>query len=126
MLVASRPICAGIGAISQKREEEMNEQIVRQSTLDDRYEVQVVRVAPYQGKLLIREADEEIYSQRVGMMFDTLIGPMAADLDVWEEMAIDAINNTCARRRTPPGTGQENSCNLKTYSRSALTSKNLF
>jgi hypothetical protein len=65
----------------------MNEQIVWQSTLDDRYEVQVVRVAPYQGKLLIREAGEEIYSQRVGLMFDSLVGPVAADLDVWEEMA---------------------------------------
>jgi hypothetical protein len=52
-----------------------------------------VRIAPYQGKLLIREAGEEIYSQRVGLMFDTLVGPMAADLDVWGEMAIDAINN---------------------------------
>ena len=87
MLVASRPACAGIGAICQKRKEEMNEQKVWQSTLDDRYEVQVVRVAPYQGKLLIREAGEEIYSQRVGLMFDTLVGPVAADLDVWEEMA---------------------------------------
>jgi hypothetical protein len=43
----------------------MNEQIVWQSTLDDRFEVQVVRVAPYQGKLLIREAGEEIYSHTV-------------------------------------------------------------
>ena len=59
-------------------------------------------------------------------MFDTLIGPVAADLDVWEEMAIDAINNTRARRLRPAGTGQENACNLRTYSRSALTSKNLF
>ena len=32
----------------------MNQQIIWESTLDDRYEVQVVRVAPYQGKLLIR------------------------------------------------------------------------
>jgi hypothetical protein len=71
----------------------MNQQIIWESTLDNRYEVQVVRFAPYQGKLLIREAGEEIYSQRVGLMFDTLVGPVAADLDVWEEMAIDAINN---------------------------------
>ena len=26
-------------------------------------------------------------------MFDSLVGPVAADLDVWEEMAMDAINN---------------------------------
>ena len=42
---------------------------------------------PVSGKLLIRAVDEEIYSQRVGLMFDSLVGPVAADLDVWEEMA---------------------------------------
>lgn len=36
---------------------------------------------------------DEIYSRRVGLLFDSLVGPVAADLDVWEEMAIDAINN---------------------------------
>jgi hypothetical protein len=36
---------------------------------------------------------EEIYCQRVGLMFDSLVDPVAADLDVWVEMAIDAINN---------------------------------
>ena len=76
-----------------------------ESTLDDRYEVQVVRVAPYQGKLLIREAGEEISSQRVGLMFDSLVGPVAADLDVWEEMAIDAINNRSCYRHLPMPAG---------------------
>ena len=109
----------------------MNQQIIWESTLDDRYEVQVVRVAPYQGKLLIREAGEEIYSQRVGLCstpWSVRWRPILTSGRRWQltPSTTGVANNTYARRRTPAGTGQENSCNLRTYSRSALTSKNLF
>jgi hypothetical protein len=91
----------------------MNQQIICESTFDNnnRYEVQAVRVAPYQGKLLIREADQEIYSQRVGLMFDTLWSvrwrPILTSGRRWQltPSTTGVANSTCARRRTPAGTG---------------------
>jgi len=42
----------------------MNPQTIWESTLDDRYEVQL---APYMDELKIRDAGEEIFSQQVGL-----------------------------------------------------------
>lgn len=58
----------------------MNEQIVWESTLDGRYRVQVVRVAPYQGKLTIRDAGAEIFSRPVCLMYNAQFGPDIADV----------------------------------------------
>lgn len=71
----------------------MNEQIIWQSTLDGRYEVQVVRVAPYQGKLVIRDAGEEIFSRQVGLMYNAQFGPDVSDVADWQEIAVHFIDN---------------------------------
>ena len=58
----------------------MNEQIVWQSTLDGRYEVVVVRLAPYRGKLFITDADNTIFSQEMGLTYNAQFGPDVDDV----------------------------------------------
>jgi hypothetical protein len=71
----------------------MNRQIVWQSTLDGRYEAVVVRIAPYQGLLTIRDAGEEIFSQQVGLMYNAQFGPDMADVADWQEIVVNFIDN---------------------------------
>lgn len=53
----------------------MNPQIIWELTLDKRYEVQVVRLAPYVGKLTIRDAGEEIFSHQIGLSYGPRFWP---------------------------------------------------
>ena len=71
----------------------MNPQIIWGSTLDDRYEVQVVRLAPYIGKLTIRDDGEEIFSQQVGLSYGAVFGPDVSDIAEWQEIAANFIDN---------------------------------
>ena len=71
----------------------MNEQIVWQSTLDGRYEVFVVRVAPYRGKLTISDAGNTIFSQEVGLMYNAQFGPDVADVADWQEIVVNFIDS---------------------------------
>ena len=71
----------------------MNEQIIWKSTLDNRYAIQVVRVAPYQGKLVIREADEEVFSHQVRLSYGATFGPDVSDIADWQEIVLGFINN---------------------------------
>jgi hypothetical protein len=71
----------------------MNRQILWQSTLDDRYEAVVVRVAPYKGLLTILDAGEEIFSQQVGLMYNAQFGPDLDDVADWQEIVVHFIDN---------------------------------
>ena len=71
----------------------MKDQIIWESTLDNRYAIQVVRVAPYLGKLVIREADEEIFSQQVGLSYGATFGPDVSDIADWQEIVLGFIDN---------------------------------
>jgi hypothetical protein len=71
----------------------MNEQIVWQSTLDGRYEVVVVRIAPYRRKLTIFDAGNTIFSQKVGLMYNAQFGPDVADVAEWQEIVVNFIDN---------------------------------
>jgi hypothetical protein len=70
----------------------VNEQIIWKSTLDNRYAIQVVRVAPYRGKLVIREADEEIFSQQVALSYGATFGPDVSDIADWQEIVLNFID----------------------------------
>jgi hypothetical protein len=76
-----------------ERKKNLNEQIIWESTLDNRYAIQVVRVAPYEGKLVIREADEEIFSQQVPLSYGATFGPDVSDIANWQEIALGFIEN---------------------------------
>jgi hypothetical protein len=76
-----------------ERKKNLNEQIIWESTLDNRYAIQVVRVAPYEGKLAIREADEEIFSQQVALSYGATFGPDVSDIADWQEIVLGFIDN---------------------------------
>jgi hypothetical protein len=69
------------------------DEVVWKSTLDGRYEIVVVRIAPYQGKLTISDAGHEIFSRQLGLMYDALLGPDISDVATWQEIAVDFIDN---------------------------------
>lgn len=71
----------------------MNRQIVWQSTLDGRYEVVVVRVAPYLGLLMITVGGETLLSRQVGLMYNAQFGPDISDVDYWKQIAVNFIDN---------------------------------
>ena len=71
----------------------MSPQIIWESTLDDRYEVQVVRLAPYIGKLTISDDGEEIFSQQVALSYGAVFGPDVSDIAEWQEIAANFIDN---------------------------------
>jgi hypothetical protein len=71
----------------------MSPQIIWASTLDNRYEVQVVRLAPYIGKLTIRDDGEEIFSQQIGLSYGAVFGPDVSDIAGWQKIAANFIDN---------------------------------
>jgi hypothetical protein len=71
----------------------MDSQIVWQSTVDSRYEVVVVWVAPYQGLLTITDSAETLFSRQVGLMYNAQFGPDVSDVHDWKQIAIDFIDN---------------------------------
>lgn len=71
----------------------MHPQIIWESTLDNSYEVQVVRLAPYVGKLTILKDGEEIFSQKVGLSYGAVFGPDVSDVAEWQQIAANFIEN---------------------------------
>jgi hypothetical protein len=65
-------------------------QTIWESTLDDRYEVQL---APYGCELTIRDEGEEIFSQQVGLSCGAVVGPDVSDIAEWQEIAANFIDN---------------------------------
>lgn len=70
----------------------MSNEIVWNSTLDDRYDVVVTRTAPYQGELTISESGKILHRQNVGLMYGAIFGPDVADVFVWKQIAIEFVD----------------------------------
>ena len=52
-----------------------------------------MRIVPYQDKLTIGNAGEEIFSRRVGLMYNAQFGPDMADVAERQETAVHFIDN---------------------------------
>jgi hypothetical protein len=70
----------------------MSNEVVWNSTLDDRYEVVVTRTAPYQGELTISESRKILHRQNVGLMYNAVFGPDIADVFAWKQIAIEFVD----------------------------------
>jgi len=67
--------------------------IVWQSQLDDRYDVTVFRAtSPCAGVEIICEGNREIYRCDVGLAFNAIMGPDAADVQEWMDTAVDVVD----------------------------------
>jgi hypothetical protein len=62
------------------------------STLDKRYIVIVQRIAPYQGELTIRDGDQLVHRERVGLTYDAIFGPDVDDVAIWQEIAVKVVD----------------------------------
>lgn len=69
--------------------------IVWTATLDQRYEITVLRTDPYQGKLVIKDmadSNKELFTKQVGLAYDALFGPDVDDVMTWQELAANYID----------------------------------
>ncbi|OGD30034.1 hypothetical protein A2833_02935 [Candidatus Azambacteria bacterium RIFCSPHIGHO2_01_FULL_44_55] len=72
-------------------------QLVWRNKLDNRYLIEVHRTDGYSGKLYIFDHDkndQEIFSLDVGLSYGATFGPDVADVQEWQEKALDFIDNT--------------------------------
>jgi hypothetical protein len=75
--------------------ESMQGDLVWRSTIDHRYTVRVLRIAPYLGELSIHEeseGDQVIHKEVVALIFDALLGPDVADFGEWQRIAIEFLD----------------------------------
>jgi hypothetical protein len=80
----------------------LDEDTVWDANLDEgRYRVTVIRLGPYGGVLILREADGPILLQReVGLSYDALFGPDVSDVQLWQDIATRFVDQ---RNVTPNG-----------------------
>jgi hypothetical protein len=70
--------------------------IVWVALLDARYKVTIVRKEPYRGSLELRDGEDLILEQDVGLSYDAMFGPDAADVVEWREIATQFIDKRTA------------------------------
>lgn len=58
--------------------------------------VKVVRTAPYQGKMTVTHValDKVVLETEVGLAYDAVFGPDVADVAMWQESCIEAIDGS--------------------------------
>lgn len=65
----------------------MNTNLVWTGTLDSRYVVTVTREAPYRGIFTIKEGEQVLYRESVGLRYNAQFGPDVDDAERWQEIA---------------------------------------
>lgn len=69
---------------------------VWESELDHKYCVRVTRTLPYKGRLTITEEEKVLHEQDVGLSYDAIFGPDAADVDEWQNIAMKFVDQKAA------------------------------
>ena len=79
-------------------EDTRHPQLVWRDKLDNRYLIEVRRIAGYRGTLYVfdhQRDDQEIFCWEVGLSFGAWFGPAdTTDVQEWEEKVLDFIDNT--------------------------------
>lgn len=72
----------------------MNE-VIWEGTLDNRWYCVVERTGNYEGLLSITDTENKsvVHEEAVGLSYDAVFGPDAYDINVWEEKAMDVVDN---------------------------------
>lgn len=66
--------------------------IIWESKLDNKYDIRVERVAPYEGELVISEDGKMLTIQQVTISYDAKFGADINDIREWERSCIDFID----------------------------------
>jgi len=69
--------------------------IVYKNQLDKFYDIVVERTKPYHGRLTLTNPDTGhiLLDEEVTLSYDALFGPDAGDVSVWQQKAIDIVDN---------------------------------
>jgi hypothetical protein len=67
--------------------------IIWKSELDNKYQICVEQVEPYKGELVIKEGDKVLTRMFVPVSYNALFGPDICDVEKWQTMCIDFIDN---------------------------------
>lgn len=67
--------------------------VIWESKLDNKYDIRVERVAPYEGELVISEGDKMLTIKQVTLTYDAKFGPDINDIREWERSCINFIDN---------------------------------
>jgi hypothetical protein len=86
----------------------MEKDIVWHSRLDDRYDIHVERKDKYLGDLVIKEGDNELFREEVGMQYGAIFGPDVDDVQHWQDIAIQFVDNHNGTVSTTPEPEQGN------------------
>lgn len=70
-----------------------NMNIVWKNQLDGKYDTYVERVEPYKGELVIKDGDTTLTTKSVTLAYDAKFGPDVEDIQQWENMCVDFIDN---------------------------------
>ncbi len=75
--------------------------VVWWSRLDNRYQVEVQRSGEKTGTLIIfdhNDCDKAIFKSNVGLSYGALFGPDVMDVELWQNMATDAVDGKTKER----------------------------
>jgi hypothetical protein len=79
--------------MTETQEEEP--QVVWENTVDNQtWRVWVERISSYKGRLQVAhmDTDEVILNKEVGLAYQAIFGPDVADVALWEDLAVKAID----------------------------------
>jgi hypothetical protein len=72
----------------------MNQQIIWNATLDERYECKVVRNSQYSGQLQVFDNQDKkyLYDEEVRFSYGASFGPDAQDVLEWQDKVIEIVD----------------------------------
>ena len=71
----------------------MQEEVIWSSLLDNRYSIEVIRTAPYRAEFSIRDGDQVLRTESVGLMYGAIFGPDVSDVAEWQRLSTDFVDN---------------------------------
>lgn len=66
--------------------------IVWEAELDGKYQCRVERTKDYKGRLTVSCGELEILNEEVGLSYGAIFGPDVADVALWEDMCVAAVD----------------------------------
>jgi hypothetical protein len=75
------------------RNNDLGQQIVWNSQLDQIYDVSVVRINRDRGTLYVKLGDTILYEKEVGLSYDAIFGADMFDIQSWMYTGIEVVDN---------------------------------
>lgn len=70
----------------------MDNDLIWDAVLDEKYTIEVRRVSDYIGELTITEKEVIIYKCKVPLMYGAVFGPDSDDIMTWQKIVEDVVD----------------------------------